>query len=472
MTTTNLQQFITVLLTIFLTIFPSLSAAAEVLPRDGPPPSPARNNSAGTRWAILVAGSDSYVNYRHQADVCHAYHVLKRGGLEDDNIVVFMYDDVAFDDNNPRLGVLINNPAGEDVYAGVPKDYTGENCTADNLYAVILGNRSALTGGSGKVVNSGPYDTVFVYYADHGGPGIVAMPVGKGVNARELMDVLQMKHNANGYKSMVIYMEACDAGSMFDGVLPNDTNIYAVTASNPSENSYAFYCPNDYPNPSAPPDYDTCIGDLFSISWLEDCDLHDPRFETLDHQYQLVKRRTGNDDEKSSHVMQYGDITIAQQLISVFMGEGSNFSSFAVNLINYTTNLKAVSQRDIHLVHLEQRLKIAAEGSKEKAEAQEKLNKEVSNRKHADERMSRIGALVFGVENADGLMDFVRPFGQPLVDDWDCFKSFVEKYEGVCGKMTVYGRKYSRGLANMCNGGVTLQQLASACTSVCHNISA
>lgn len=63
-------------------------------------------------------------------------------------------------------------------------------------------------------------------------------------------------------------MEACEAGSMFEGLLPNDINIYVTTASNAIENSYAFYCPN---NPNPPPiEYTTCIGDLYSISWMED----------------------------------------------------------------------------------------------------------------------------------------------------------------------------------------------------------
>lgn len=28
-------------------------------------------------WAVLVAGSKGYFNYRHHADVCHAYHLLR-----------------------------------------------------------------------------------------------------------------------------------------------------------------------------------------------------------------------------------------------------------------------------------------------------------------------------------------------------------------------------------------------------------
>jgi legumain len=53
--------------------------------------------------------------------VCHAYQILKRGGLKEENIVVFMYDDIANNPLNPRPGVIINHPNGTDVYAGVPK---------------------------------------------------------------------------------------------------------------------------------------------------------------------------------------------------------------------------------------------------------------------------------------------------------------------------------------------------------------
>lgn len=35
--------------------------------------------------------------------------------------MVFMYDDIANNKLNPRPGVIINRPDGDDVYAGVPK---------------------------------------------------------------------------------------------------------------------------------------------------------------------------------------------------------------------------------------------------------------------------------------------------------------------------------------------------------------
>lgn len=53
------------------------------------------------------------------------------------------------------------------------QDYTGDGVNVDNLFAVILGNKTALKGGSGKVVDSGPNDHIFIYYSDHGGPGVL-----------------------------------------------------------------------------------------------------------------------------------------------------------------------------------------------------------------------------------------------------------------------------------------------------------
>ena len=33
--------------------------------------------AASDHWAVLVAGSSSYGNYRHQADIAHAHKILK-----------------------------------------------------------------------------------------------------------------------------------------------------------------------------------------------------------------------------------------------------------------------------------------------------------------------------------------------------------------------------------------------------------
>jgi legumain len=59
-------------------------------------------------WAVIVAGSSGYFNYRHQADACHAYHVLINRGVPAKNIITMIYDDVASSFLNPFPNKLFN----------------------------------------------------------------------------------------------------------------------------------------------------------------------------------------------------------------------------------------------------------------------------------------------------------------------------------------------------------------------------
>ncbi|WP_411027248.1 C13 family peptidase, partial [Salmonella sp. s54925] len=118
----------------------------------------------GKTWALITAGSSGWDNYRHQADVCHAYQILHRNSIPDENIVVMMYDDIANNQENPTPSKIINKPNGPDVYAGVLKDYTGDEVTPTNFLNVLQGKKEAMNGiGSGKVIDSGPDDDIFVF---------------------------------------------------------------------------------------------------------------------------------------------------------------------------------------------------------------------------------------------------------------------------------------------------------------------
>ncbi|KAL9678922.1 hypothetical protein QQ045_016774 [Rhodiola kirilowii] len=414
----------------------------------------------GKQWAVLVAGSYDYSNYRHQADVCHAYQILKKGGLKDENIIVFMYDDIAFNEENPRKGVIINKPDGPNVYEGVPKDYTGENVTVENFFNVLLANKSGLTGGSGKVLDSGPNDHIFIYYSDHGAPGLVEMPNGI-MFAKDFIDVLKKKHEARSYAQMVIYMEACYAGTMFEGLLPEDWNIYATTASNATELSYACYCieKGEYNN--------TCLGDCYSVSWLEDSETHNLSKETLHEQFQVVKNKTVD-----SHVTEFGNKSLAaSSFVSEFLVSKSReknatiiIESQKVNDSSSSQSYLKLSQHDVELHRYRQQYAIAAEGSDD---ARKKLDIETQRRGAIDGKVNGIAAALLGSEKRSSMLKSVRTDGNAVVDDWDCLKSMLRIYEEQCGKLTSYGLKYTGLFANMCNAGVGENEMASVSAQIC-----
>uniref|UniRef100_A0A1D1YQ47 Vacuolar-processing enzyme n=1 Tax=Anthurium amnicola TaxID=1678845 RepID=A0A1D1YQ47_9ARAE len=422
----------------------------------------------GTRWAVLVAGSSGYKNYRHQADVCHAYQIMKKGGLKDENIIVLMYDDIAYNEENPRPGIIINHPQGENVYAGVPKDYVGKDVTVNNFFAALLGNKSALTGGSGKVVDSGPDDHIFVFYSDHGGAGVLGMPTYPFLYADDLVDVLKKKHALGSYRSLVFYLEACESGSIFEGLLPDGVNIYATTASNAEESSWGTYCPGEFPSP--PPEYYTCLGDLYSVAWMEDSDRHNLRSESLKQQYHLVKARTSVHDtyRYGSHVMQYGDLALNTQDLFMYIGtnpENENYTFVESNSLPSFS--RAVNQRDADLLYFWNKFRKSADGSPSKLNAQKQLLDTMSHRLHVDNSIELVGKLLFGSKKGTEVLKAVRPAGQPVVDDWGCLKTMVRTFETHCGSLSQYGMKHMRSIANICNAGVSKEMMAEAAAEAC-----
>ena len=66
------------------------------------------SSTSAANWAVLVAGSSGWYNYRHQADLCHAYQILHRNGIPDSNIIVMMYDDLA--QNRQYVKEITNSP--------------------------------------------------------------------------------------------------------------------------------------------------------------------------------------------------------------------------------------------------------------------------------------------------------------------------------------------------------------------------
>jgi legumain len=137
--------------------------------------------ASADNWAVIVCGSHGYSNYRHQADTCHAYHIMRKNGIPAENIIMMNYDDAANDRHNPFPGKLFNKPTaagvpGVDVYEGCVIDYRGKDVVPENFMAILEGDASKVKGGNGRVLKSTENDRVFVNFVDHGGPGVISFP--------------------------------------------------------------------------------------------------------------------------------------------------------------------------------------------------------------------------------------------------------------------------------------------------------
>lgn len=331
----------------------------------------------GKHWAVLVAGSKGYFNYRHQSDMCHAFHLLKKSGYDTSRIITMIYDDVATSPANPYHGKLFNYPYKSlrnavDVYEGCQKDYTGSGVTPDKFLSVLTGD--AVSAG-GKVLESTAQDHVFVYFVDHGGVGLIAFPDDSVLHAKQLVDALKQMHADGKYGKLVFYLETCESGSMFQDLLPPGLPVYAMAASSAKESSWATYCGEAAT--VAGKDMGTCLADLFSVNWMRDSE-HAGMRETLGKQFVDVKRSTN-----LSHVMRYGQVAAFNRL-PVGDFEGGERSQASQPVIGPPLEPKlvtdsAISSRDATLKSLEY---ACAKGCD--AATSEKLRNERQRRKEAD----------------------------------------------------------------------------------------
>ena len=433
--------------------------------------------AAAEHWAVIVAGSAGYGNYRHQADACHAYQVVTAGGIKPENVILLAVDDIANYRTNPFPGQVFNKPTdagtpGVDVYDGCVIDYKGTDVTPETFTKVLTGDDSA----GGKVLKSGADDRVFVNFVDHGAVGLIGFPTSQ-MHATELLAALQKMHDASMYKELVFYLEACESGSMFAN-LPANMNIYATTAANGKESSWGTYCmPDDKVDGK---EIHSCLGDLYSVNWMEDTDKGmasevsrvppipppspPPALtpspsppQTLEAQFNTVKTETAK-----SHVMMYGDATIDAEVVSNFQGttdsaaatKGAARQLFeAPKPKHASTDLKSadaeIASAFSRFMHLDF-----------DDEAAEELLAGIKDRREAKTRFAKVVKSVQGAKELKGL-DGVKV-------DVDCHYQAHKAYVKSCGEWTTGALKHSATLAELCHttGGDAkpiMAALAEAC---------
>ncbi|XP_042908680.1 legumain isoform X2 [Parasteatoda tepidariorum] len=400
----------------------------------------------GQLWAVLVAGSNTWDNYRHQADVCHSYQILHTHGIPDERIIVLMYDDLAQNSENPTPGIVINHPNGHDVYKGVPHDYTGDAVTPENFMAVLRGDKKALNGaGSGKVLKSGPNDHVFVYFADHGAPGLIAFPDSE-LTSSDLNKTINYMFKHKMYAKLVFYIEACESGSMFENILPDNINVYATTAANGEESSYACYFDEKR---------ETYLGDSYSVNWMEDSDKEVLTNETLYQQFRIVKKET-----TESHVQEYGDMSIAKMTVSEFQGRKS---SKPITLPR-PENLDLVRSRDVP-VEILKRKYLKSNSDDQKAEYLKKLNKMLRNRIYLSQKVTDILTEVFHNRNeeADTMDKHYK------LTNFKCYDDVRKYFNEECFQLSknAYALDFMYVLVNLCEKHVEEARVKHAMDLVC-----
>jgi len=277
-----------------------------------------------------------------------------------------------------------------------------------------------------------------VNFVDHGGQGIVAFP-DRMLSNTELIEALKEMKIKQMYGKLVFYLEACESGSMFDGLLDPTMSIYATTASSPSESSWGTFCPpDDVINGKT---MNTCLGDLYSVSWEENLE-NMGEIETLETQFILVKKEVNE-----STVMQYGDLGFTDLPVGTFFGNPKTTNSIP-QIPKMNIKSTTVSSHDIplHLAYYKY-LRANLNDFPSRHRLSHQLIEEIIHRNKIDYLFMDLLTLLMG--NPSAGYYFQAPAPVPSKCD-QCCQYTHQAFEKYCGKYDDYSLQYTRIVLHLC----------------------
>lgn len=238
-------------------------------------------------YALVIAGSNGWENYRHQADALDMYQILKASGYDDDHIILILEDDIANHALNPQKGVVQVRIGGKNVYQDAEIDYRLGTLQPEDILAILCGKSSERLP---KVIEATENDNLLIFWSGHGTQGKFVWRDDRGGFTRNDMSRLMEQLNAGGkhYRKMLWLVETCYAGSVAQGG-EGYPGVLFLTAANEDESSKADIYNNDL---------QVFMSNRFTAT-LEDELTQNATISLRDLYYKLFRNTVG------SHVMVY-----------------------------------------------------------------------------------------------------------------------------------------------------------------------
>ena len=197
-----------------------------------------QNQKHSNNWAVLINSSRFWFNYRHIANTLSFYHIVKKLGIPDSQIVLMLADDVACNPRNRFPGEVFNNKNRQkNVYGeNVEVDYRGYEVTVEQFFRVLTGRHSDSVPTSKRLM-SDEHSNVLLFMSGHGGDEFFKFQDQEEINSADIADVVQQMADRKRFKEMLMIVDTCQAGSLFDKLYT--PNVLAVGSSRRGENSYS-----------------------------------------------------------------------------------------------------------------------------------------------------------------------------------------------------------------------------------------
>lgn len=406
-------------------------------------------------WAVILVGLNYYTyTYGFEAMAYKHYNDMVRNGVDPENIIVISPDTAAYHPNNPMPGLVAyaydkgefsaETPVNQ--YENVVVDYKGYDMTMDQFFQILTGNFTVnLTDiGSGRVLKTGPTDTIFLYIHTIGYEGIYLLNNRHLLWTDKMIPVLEEMSEMKKFKKMFIYMHASYSGAMFDNYMDTDKKILVYSMGG-RYNEFTMCHMNKHLMA-----YTSSCQAFEHLSYLDKAIAKNGAKETVLDLYS-GSGLTSYDMEVVHNL--YGDFSLARMPIKEFYGPKMK-------------NSQPVTPTEIS------KLKKEAEKQHKTGKSITKMliNEETSaqERERVDNSMNKV--ISESIKNTKIPRNIVNERVEFLpLKKFDCYRNALETMRSKCltEKSQFLYLKHAPQLAKLCSLNVSKDKIVSAIESAC-----
>ncbi|KAK8803564.1 hypothetical protein WA158_001258 [Blastocystis sp. Blastoise] len=181
----------------------------------------------GHNYAVLVAPSMFFKNYRHTANILEIYRFLKQHDFPDENIILMLSGEIDVDNRNPNMPSIIgeNNP-NVDLMKDVQVDYYGSEVTLDTFENVLLNKMNSSISFYRQL------------HSDANREGFFKFRETEDLTTKHLSMILNEMYILKRYKHILLFLDTCQSSSLQQYPFP--PNILSISSSTSPESSYSY----------------------------------------------------------------------------------------------------------------------------------------------------------------------------------------------------------------------------------------
>ena len=383
------------------------------------------------RYSLLISGSKGYSNYRHQSDIMTLSTILHS---DKDNIVTtFIYDDIAYNHKNPFKGKIFNDYLHTNIYN---KSYI--NSTNINIDSINESMSFQFTKN----------DTLFVYYDDHGAPGMLCTPKNRNCKHDEIYadDLEQFLNKISKKVNKILFViEACYSGSIAKYI--SLKNVLTISSATSIQSSYSAK-------------WDSSVGahltNLFSLNFIDYINFN--KDDKILNLINYVSRYT----ERSS-INVFGDMSILNYSIKDFIGTTQKIqrddSTKNNNIKNINNN--AIDSHETLLYYYRQKMN-DADSLMEKLYYVNKYMNEYKRRIKMQQKIDNIITKIHGNKYINE-----KELENLVIRNFKCYKNATNVFKSKCGYIdeveTMYLMPKLGYLCNKYNDEIIINSFDAIC---------